>query len=516
MKISAIVISLAGLAVTVLLGSMIGLDVVLPVAALFGVGAILALVLTLRERVWLLLPMFWYLPGSLGFLPLPFSVRELAVLLVFAVFLVFVALRIARTDSRLNFLDLCVLLNLGYLATVYLRNPVGVAAFGSSMVGGRPYFETVIAVLAYIVLTRVPLGPGLARVLPFLMAGPQIAVSLLSVLTHFLPQLGPVVAKIYSQIEVSSDATDMPGQANEVEDARVFGLEFGNRAASLALISYFPPLSLLNPTRCVRFVLFALVCVGFALAGFRSEIVGFAACFLLAAYFRNGLLKALQTMGFLAIAVAGPMGVQSAGVHLPLTAQRALSFLPGDWDNEAKSAADESSEWRFSMWQIALNSNEFIKNKLLGDGFGFSGYELQIMTQADDSSGGNGFVGGDPQESFMIVGAFHSGPISAIRYVGWIGLALYLALLFATARYAWRLIKAAASTPFLPLALFIGLPAVFEPVRYIFIYGAFDTGFPETIFTCGMIRLGLEGLARWRETKPHPAEPIPALAGSHI
>jgi O-antigen ligase len=206
-------------------------------------------------------------------------------------------------------------------------------------------------------------------------------------------------------------------------------------------------------------------------------------------------------LGFLAIIVAGLIGAQSAGVHLPLTAQRALSFLPGDWDNQAKSAAEESSDWRFYMWQVALNSNEFIKNKLLGDGFGFSGYELQIMNQAEDSDGGNGYVGGDPQEAYMIVGAFHSGPISAIRYVGWVGLALYLALLFAAAGYAWRLMRAAASTPFLPLALFIGLPAVFEPIRYIFIYGAYDAGFPETIFVCGMLRLLSKALAAWPETQ---------------
>jgi hypothetical protein len=261
-------------------------------------------------------------------------------------------------------------------------------------------------------------------------------------------------------------------------------------------------------------VLFALACVGFAVAGFRSEIMGFAAYFLLAAYFRNGLLKALQTFGCLAIVVVGLIGVQSAGVHLPLTAQRALSFLPGDWDNEAKSSAEESSEWRFYMWQIALNSNEFIKNKILGDGFGFSSYELQIMNQAEDSSSGNGFIGGDPQEGYMIVGAFHSGPISAIRYVGWLGLALYLTLLLAVAGYAWRLIKAATSTPFLPLALFIGLPAVFEPIRYIFIYGAYDTALPDAIFVCGMLRLLSKGLANWRATQRELRQPVPAWANS--
>ncbi len=512
MKIPAILIALAGLVVTILIGSLIGRDLVFPVVALFGVGAILALVLRLRERTWLLIPMFWYLTGNLGFLPLPISVRELAVLLAFAVFLVFVALRIVPIESRLGFLDLCVLLNLGYLVTVYLRNPVGVAAFGASMVGGRPYVEIVIAALAYLVLTRARLLAETARFLPFLMAGPQIAASLLSALTHFLPQLGPVVAKFYSQVEVSSDVTDMSSQGDDVDADRVVGLEFGNRAASLALISYFSPLSLLNPIRCLRFVLFALVCVGFALSGFRSEIIGFAAYFLLAAYFRNGLLKALQTFACLAIVVAGLIGAQSSGVHLPLTAQRALSFLPGDWDHEAKTSAEESSEWRYYMWQIALNSNEFIKNKILGDGFGFSGYELQIMTQADDSTVGNGFIGGDPQEAAMVVGVFHSGPISAIRYVGWVGLALYLTLLFAVAGYAWRLIKAAASTPFFPLALFIGLPALFEPIRYIFIYGAFDTGFPETIFVCGMLRLLSKGLAQWREAQPELAPSVHVFA----
>ena len=130
-RFPAIIIFVAGLAAAVLIGFMVGIDCIPPVIALFGAGSILVVVLSLKERIWLLIPIFWHLIGSLGFLPLPFSVRELAVLLSFAVFLVLVALRMVRTESRLFFLDVCVLLNLGYLTTVYLRNPVGVAAFGS-------------------------------------------------------------------------------------------------------------------------------------------------------------------------------------------------------------------------------------------------------------------------------------------------------------------------------------------------------------------------------------------------
>jgi hypothetical protein len=514
-KLLGLIIALVGLVAAIFIGSMIGIDRVLPVAAFFGFGAILTLVLVLKDKTWVLIPTFWFLTDSLGFLPSRLSLRESAVLLSFTVFLVFAALRAVRTESRFSFLEVCVLLNLGYVATEYLRNPVGVAAFGSTVVGGRPYFEIVIAVLAYIVLTRVPLGPGLARTLPCLIAGPQIAVSILSALAQSVPRLGPILHRIYSGVTVSrASSIDPRDQGGEIEGSRFFDIIYGNRAASLALLSYFPPLSLLNPTRLLRFVMFALVCVGFGLAGFRSEITAFAFCFVLAGYFRHGLANALRTIGCLAIVAAGLVGVQSAGVHLPETAQRALSFLPGNWDSAAKSTAEASSEWRYYMWQIALGSNEYIRNKVLGDGFGFSAYEWQIMQQSSDPNGGGPFIGGGQQESFMIIGDFHSGPISAIRYVGWVGLALYLILLLAAAFYAWRLIKAAGSTPFFPLTLFIGLPIIYEPIKYLFVFGEYDKGFPETIFFCAMLQLASAGLARWREAESDLVQPTPALANS--
>jgi len=154
---------------------------------------------------------------------------------------------------------------------------------------------------------------------------------------------------------------------------------------------------------------------------------------------------------------------------------------------DAKNDAEGSSEWRFYMWEVVLSTDTYIHNKLLGDGFGFSSGELQIMEQAQ--SGGPGFIGAANQEAFLVQGAFHSGPLSAVRYVGVVGLVFYLTLLVAAAIYSWKLIRRTQDTDYFPLALFVGLTAIYEPIQYTLIFGGFDSGFPTTLFVCGMLKL---------------------------
>jgi hypothetical protein len=478
-----------GIVGALLVGSWIGDEAFLPLLLLLGVVAAGAALLILRERIWVLVPCFWYITGKLG--PLPFTVRELVVLTTFGVFVVFLALRVIRANVKTELLDWLVLLNCGYLATVFARNPVGVSALGSGMVGGRPYIDAVIGFLAFIILTRVTLSPDLARRLPFFAALPQIGVSLLVAITHYIPSTVPIVAKFYSAIDTSEYIVQQTG-GREDEASRVFGLFGGAQFGLLALLSYFPPLTLFSPLRPFRFLCFVAVCIGFALAGFRNGILYLGVAFTFAAYFRNGFNRAIIVMVTGGALVSAIIAAQNVGFHIPMTAQRALSFLPGDWNADAKAGAEDSNEWRFYMWDAVLHTDTYIHNKLLGDGFGFSSYELQIMEQQGE--GGPGFIGGAKQESSLIQGAFHSGPLSAIRYVGGVGLALYIVLLVAAARYAWRLILISRGTDFFPLALFVGIPAIYEPFDYIFIFGGFDSGFPNTLFLCGMLKLLSKGV----------------------
>ena len=93
------------------------------------------------------------------------------------------------------------------------------------------------------------------------------------------------------------------------------------------------------------------------------------------------------------------------------------------------------------------------------------------------------------QEDSLIIGAFHSGPLSAIRFVGVVGLILYYSLLVYIAIYAARVIRASQNTEFYPLALFVGLASIWEPVQYLFVFGAYDSGLPNSIFVIGMLKM---------------------------
>ena len=468
--ISAIGVVLAILC-ALLAGTLAGTGAIALLLALLGSIAVLAVVLALHDRIWILIPGFWYLTSKVGLasFTLPFSMRDLTVMLVFGVFVLLLALRVIRTHLKMGPLDWLVLLNCGYLGIVYMRNPVGTLATGSNIVGGRPYFEAVIGLMAFVVLSRMTMQPALARLLPLFSCVPQVADSLLS------------TTQLYS-LQSFSPPLDSSSQLN-----RFTAFSEGAKAGMLTLLSYFPPLSLLSPGRLFRFLCFLAVCAGFAFAGFRTDIMFMGFAFAMAAYFRNGIRNAAVVILAIVVIGAGLVTLQNAGLALPLTAQRALSFLPGKWDPEARNDADDSAEWRYDMWNLVVSTDTYIHNKFLGDGFGFSEYELEIMEEQQE--GGSGFVGAPRQEAFLIVGDFHSGPLSAIRYVGAIGLVLYLSLLIATAGYSWNIIRRSQGTDYFPLALLVGIPAIYEPFNYVFIFGEFDTGFPNTLFLCGMLKL---------------------------
>ncbi|MBV8533848.1 MAG: hypothetical protein JO207_08600 [Verrucomicrobia bacterium] len=504
---SAIVVG-GGIVCALLLGTSIGEGGLLSFA-LFGAVAAITIVLTLQDRIWILIPIFWYVPGMAGFLPLPFSVRELAVLTASSVFVMFLALRFIRAEARMELLDWIVFLNIGYLVTVFIRNPVGLSAIGSAMVGGRPYFNSLIGFVAFLVLSRVTLKPGLAKILPLFSCAAQVGISLLGALAHYLPATAPLIARIYSGVDVSEYARQVTG-SEDSDINRVTDLLAGSQAGILTLVSYFPPLSLLSPFYQIRFLCFLAVCTGFGLAGFRDGIAWMAFVFVMSAYLRGGLKKAFLVVFIAALAVFALEGAHNAGVTLPKTAQRALSFLPGNWDADAKEAAEGSSNWRFYMWEVVLSTNTYIHNKLLGDGFGFSSEELQIMEQ--EQNGGAGFIGAAEQESFLIQGAYHSGPLSAVRYVGAVGLLFYLILLVVAAIYAWKLIRRCQGTDYFPIALFVGIPAIYEPLQYTLIFGGFDSGFPTTLFVCGMLKLISKGCHMHTPQPRSPAAESQSLA----
>ena len=72
------------------------------------------------------------------------------------------------------------------------------------------------------------------------------------------------------------------------------------------------------------------------------------------------------------------------------------------------------------MWKEIPKGTRYISNKIMGDGFGFSRAELSAMERQQF------LIGEISQEDSMIIGSFHNGPLSAVRFVGIVGMLLLL------------------------------------------------------------------------------------------
>jgi hypothetical protein len=188
------------------------------------------------------------------------------------------------------------------------------------------------------------------------------------------------------------------------------------------------------------------------------------------------------------VVILGGIIMSFTNIDLPLTAQRALCFLPGNWDPNAVSDAKDSSEWRFEMWEIALTSDKYIHNKIFGDGFGFlrQDYERSLSMMAGYSS-----LRGDEvrQEMFLLDGDYHSGPVGTIRFVGCVGLVLFLMLLYFVIRMAWRMIDSSQGTEYENVTLFLFIPIIVMPFYFIFVYGDYRTDFVAVLFSAGMLKV---------------------------
>ena len=98
--------------------------------------------------------------------------------------------------------------------------------------------------------------------------------------------------------------------------------------------------------------------------------------YMLGLFYRSGLTAVIISAIIGGIALASLIVFNSI-VPLPLNAQRALCFLPGDWDSRVVIDASNSTDWRVEMWKAALLTPNWIENKTFGDGLGMSRQEIQ-------------------------------------------------------------------------------------------------------------------------------------------
>ena len=489
-------VTLAGLLFALWAGNKAGSGQATLVFLIFGAIFVTFLLIKLRSRAWMLILISWPLTGELAVVPGHLTLRDASIFIVFGAFMIFKAFKIIRIKGTYGWLDAILLINLLYLLSVYIRNPVGTESIGATKVGGRPYFDIIFTLLAFWVMGQVRMSASTARKLPFLLVVGNLAVGVIGFITYHFPSTVPIIAHFYTGVDTEQfnlTTSQVSDTEKEINRQQYLAAPASNTFSYLC--ARYVPTTLFNPLYVVRFLLAITAILLCLKSGHRMTVPTVLASFFICLYFREGLLPVAKNGLVVAVMLTLIVGSQGFVLEFPLTFQRALSFLPGKWNHEAVADAEASTEWRMMMWRTVMSSDKYITSKVWGDGFGFTHQQLEQMK---DSS--------DVQENFMISGDVHSGPISTIRFVGYVGLGLFLVFMFSLTWYAATLIRRAQGTPFFFPALFVGVPPIYLPFSFLFVAGAYANDIVNSIMAFALLKLVDDSLRDYRRRHKSDSE----------
>jgi len=436
----------------------------------------------LGRKIWLLIPFLGALGLTLRLPGLPSSLLLAQVLVIgFSALL----LLMRRLPFRLRFTELefwCALLVV-FVAQAFLRNPVGLNVFGGSTVGGKAYFLFAITLAAATLLAGMKVTPSeLKAALRLSILGGLLNFAT-GVVARFVPSVGYWTGAQYTSAEV--DYTKFGQQVDSGQATREGFLVSFSQNLALWISAFKSPLKACFHPIWAPLILLSLAAA--TLSGFRNAVAAVGMTYLVGLCYRGG---GIQVMASALLGVVGlvMLAMLNLAMPLPPNTQRALSFLPGTWEERYVSDAEGSSEWRFEIWREVLFTDRWISNKWFGDGLGFSARELQY--QMSEHSVGVGVSGFDAhREGILASGDYHSGPVSTVRVVGYVGLIFFLLAQIRLAVHAHRQIRRSRGTEWLPLTMVLGIPMIYGPVFYVFIFGDFKTGAGAFLLAVGMLRL---------------------------
>ena len=483
-SIQGIIILIAGL----FLATWLGLRIVTnQLETIIQVIATLVLIgcLFLGRRIWLLIP-FWgsmqltlMIPGRpdtllvaqcmvIGFSLLMFLARKLPF-----------HLRFSEIEWWIALFFLCVL-------QAYLRNPVGLSMFGGDQVGGRPYIIFVLALLTALILCGMQVPATQLRT--------ALRLSILGgVLNFAIGLLGFIWAPFGYWFGMASGQTGAPDvQQQAVDTSRATRIEFVrvlSKTLALTVSSFRNPLTAMFSIRWAPLVLFSLALA--AASGFRNVVAAIGLTYLVGIFYRGGIISVIASSIAACLGLA-LLALVNLGAPLPPNIQRSLSFLPGTWDENYVLDSNSSTDWRVEMWKEVLFTDRWIENKIFGDGLGFSARELALQGQMLEMkrTTAMGMSGFDAAREYVLInGDYHSGPVSAVRTIGYVGLAVMFLFQLRLAVRAHRQIQRCRGTAWFPIALFFGIPIIWYPVFFAFIFGGFGLDAIAILMNAGILRL---------------------------
>ena len=362
---------LIGLAAAVVVGSAIGNQDFAKVSMIVGGGVGVAVMLILGNKYWMLIP-FSLAASRLPTIPLGGRVIELPELAITACSVMFLLRFAARKEKLIIWrpASIPILLFTAWVIMVFVLNPIGLAAMGSSIGGARFYVKLGLAFAAFLILSsRTYTERDMRWMLGFILLGAFFTLGY-GVVSYILT--GPAIDAATGIVQDEfytwhQELTVVAFTVAFLIFARWSPREVFTLQRAWAVLAY---------AVCLLLVLFSGKRFG-VIAVFLAPLVS-AIIWRQFAYIFMALALALVSLGILATG-------QGQWFHLPLVAQRTISFLPGDWDPELQGMKGGTDDWRAELRYWALQNVK--KDPIIGQGFAVDLQETVGAILASDRGG---------------------------------------------------------------------------------------------------------------------------------
>lgn len=315
------------------------------------------------------------------------------------------------------------------LGTAFLTGGIGFGFLNGSSYGGKKYVYLFAAIMLYFALATQPIPRN--RVYLF------VALFFLSSLIPLISYLGALggpgfyfLSEIFPMqvaVETVEGASDIGGAGHSFGGGdnitRLSELAEVAKGVLCYLLARHGARGMMDIRRPWRMGFFILAMVASLYSGFRSNLILFPLTFAVMFY-----LEGLFRTRYFAVLLAGVL-LSSAVIlpnanRLPLSMQRALSFLPIYVDPVAREDAMGSTNWRIQMWKQLFP--DIPRYLIKGKGYSLNPDDLYLVNQAANRGTATGY------DIALVAGDYHSGPLSVIIPFGLGGVIAFLWFLSAS------------------------------------------------------------------------------------
>jgi len=355
----------------------------------------------------------------------------------------------------------------------------GIRMLGSATWGGRRYFEVFVAMMFFVVLTLWRPDMKSLNKIPYFVLAAALVDTGFWVFQYLRPGWIGFTYPFYSGLQSDLFFADSAAPGEGVN--RLMGLRTLGLGIVLFCVSEHNFKTLLSTKSLLYGVV--LIPAGIALtamAGFRSYL---AVALLMAAI---AAILRLRTLAIVpAILSFSAIGCLSLGqgtlYELPVQIQRALSFLPGDWDPIAMKDATDSTEWRQGIWGLWYDQY-FYRSPAFGRGWNIDPMEAY-------GAGQTGLIVEKREDTWQFhaaIGSLHNGPLTAVDAVGIVGTLLTLVASFLILRYIFKSCRRVGLSNLEPIHRWVLVSVVTWLFTFWAVDGFFYRFFPYFIVLCGL------------------------------